>query len=343
MIFVYILLGLVVFITMYLVVIIFLPILSVKQQPLNRVIGSVASIPDCREYVEYPVNGDTIRSWLYIPPDRKGPVPCIILCNGFGGTKDIVLEKYALGFVAEGFGALALEYRHFGESDGDPRQIFSFRKQEEDIRASIAYVRSEERFNPDQIIIWGTSAGGVYGINMAAEDHGIAGVIAQCTGLDHKKDSNLVMKREGISYLLRLIVHAQRDKGRGRFNLSEHTVPLVGKPGTLAMLIAPGAHEGYSGMVPETSLFENKICARALLDTYHNDPVKNAPEVKSPALICVCEKDEIVAPDSHVRVAEILGEKVTVRKYPIGHFEIYRGHHFDKAFRDQIDFLKEIL
>ncbi|MDA3811862.1 MAG: hypothetical protein PF518_16200 [Spirochaetaceae bacterium] len=63
-----------------------------------------------------------IRSWLYLPENTRGPVPCIILCKGFGGTKDIILEQYALRFVKEGIAALSLEYRHYGESDGHPRQ-----------------------------------------------------------------------------------------------------------------------------------------------------------------------------------------------------------------------------
>jgi len=47
-----------------------------------------------------------------------------------------------LAFVNEGLAALALEYRHYGESDGQPRQFYSSIKQLEDIQASVKYVRS---------------------------------------------------------------------------------------------------------------------------------------------------------------------------------------------------------
>ena len=288
-------------------------------------------------------NGETIRSWLYLPDDLVNPVPGIILCNGFGGTKDAILEPYAMGFVKEGYAALSLEYRHFGESDGMPRQHYSFRKQLEDIHASIKYLRSHESIDPDKIVIWGTSAGGPHGITIAAEDNTVAGVIAQCAGLDHKKDDKIVMKREGFSFMLKLIVHAQRDKGRARFGLSEHRVPIVGEPGTLALLNAPGAHEGYSSLIPEGSLFQNSICTRVMLIPPGIDTIKSSLEVQCPVLLCVCEKDELVAPDSHVRVASNLGEKATVKKYPIGHFDIYKGNHFEQALQDQVAFLKEIL
>jgi cephalosporin-C deacetylase-like acetyl esterase len=292
--------------------------------------------------VEYTVNGDSIRSWLYIPPDAPSRVPCIILCNGFGGTKDMILEQYALGFVKEGFAAVALEYRHFGESDGFPRQHYSFKDQLEDIHATIEFLRSRNEIDQEKIFIWGTSAGGPHGIHIAADDHSIAGVIAQCAGLDHRKDSKIVTDREGYGYMLRLFVHAQRDRGRGRLGLSEYTIPIVGTPKTIAMLNAPGAHEGYSSLVPEGSLFQNRVCARVMLIPPGVDPIRSSKEVQCPVLICVCEQDNLVAPDSHVRVAEILGDKVTIKKYPIGHFDIYKGEHFERAFRAQVDFIKEI-
>lgn len=47
--------------------------------------------------------------------------------------------------------------------------------------------------------------------------------------------------------MLKLIVHAQRDKGRSRFGLSPHTILAVGRPGSAAMLTAPGSHEVVAG------------------------------------------------------------------------------------------------
>ena len=105
MIFIFILGGLIGAILIYLSIIIFCPVLKVKPQPLNRIKDSNTGIPDCRSNAEYTVDGETIRSWFYLPPDTSAPVPCILLCNGFGGTKDIILEQYALKFIEAGFNA----------------------------------------------------------------------------------------------------------------------------------------------------------------------------------------------------------------------------------------------
>jgi dienelactone hydrolase len=343
MIVLYIFLGIIGFVILHTIMVVFFPVLRPLEQPLERIPDPEQVIPECRQEVEYNVDDEVIRSWLYLPGQTHQPVPCIILCNGFGGTKDMILEKYALGFVNEGIAALALEYRHFGESDGLPRQHFSFMKQLEDVRASIEYLRSNPAIDPDKIMIWGTSGGGPHGINIACDDHSIAGVIAQCAGLDHQKDSRIVTKREGYGYLLRMFVHGQRDKGRGRFGLSEHTIPIVGKPGTMAIVNGPGAFEGYSGIVHESSMFQNKLCVRAMLTPPGIDILKNSLKVKCPVLFCVCEQDTLAAPDSHVRIADNLGDKATVKTYPIGHFDIYKGAHFEQAFQDQMEFIKGIL
>ena len=73
------------------------------------------------------------------------------------------------------------------------------------------------------------------------------------------------------------------------------------------------------------------------------DPIKSSQKVQCPVLLCVCEKDELVAPDSYVQVASNLQDKAIVKKYPIGHFDIYKGEHYNIALQDQVAFLRKIL
>jgi cephalosporin-C deacetylase-like acetyl esterase len=289
------------------------------------------------------VDGTTIRAWLYLPEDLSQSVPCVILNHGFGGTKDFLLERYASRFVEAGFAALAYDYRYFGESEGQPRQLFSINYQLDDLRAAVEFARSQPEVNPDQIVLWGTSAAGGYGLSVAAADDRVTAVIAQCAGLDPEKDGKIYLERAGIGHFLQLFMHAQRDKGRSRFDLSPHLIPMVGKPGTLAMHNAPGAFEGYAKMTEESATFENEVCARALLLAHDYDPIEAAELVQCPVLLLVCEHDNLVSPDSHVRVAEVLGDKAQVKTYSIGHFDIYEGAHFETAVTTMIDFMKKSL
>jgi len=159
--------------------------------------------------------------------------------------------------------------------------------------------------------------------------------------LDSKEDAKLYLKREGIKFFLRLFMHAQRDKGRSRFGLSAHKIPIVGKPGTLAMITAPGAFEGYSNLA--SSSFVNEVCARAILTTGGYNPIKYAPHVQCPVLIQACKQDNLVSLNSTLNVAEILGKYAEVKQYPIGHFDIYSGEYFEKSVADQVNFFKKHL
>jgi pimeloyl-ACP methyl ester carboxylesterase len=262
--------------------------------------------------------------------------------QGFGGTKDCLLEKYALRFIKEGVAVLTYDYRHFGDSEGQPRQLYEVTYQLEDLRAAIAYARDREEIDPEKIVLWGTSASGGYGLVVAAEDKRIAAVIAQCAGIDHEADDKLFLEREGYRFFIRLLVHAQRDKGRSRLGLSPHKLPIVGRPGTVALLTAPGAFDGYASLFSESETFENEVCARLFFMTHGPDPNEAALEVSCPVLFLVCEQDNLVAPDSHVKAAGALGDKAVVKSYPIGHFDIYRGVYFQEAVNEMIALIKDV-
>ncbi|MBU7047580.1 MAG: alpha/beta hydrolase [Theionarchaea archaeon] len=325
-------------IILYLVVIIFLPVLSQPEQPIHKGKSETDIVPKSRNDVTFTVEDTLLRAWLYLP-QKSSSVPCIIMSNGFGGTKGMILEKYALQFVEAGMAVLGYDYRYFGASEGEPRQFFSIADQLEDLKGAINYVRNREEINPEKIALWGTSAAGGYGLIIAAQDPRITCVVGQCPALDRHEDAHLAVKREGITFFLKLFVHAQRDKGRSRFGLSPHRISIVGKPGTLAMLTAPGAFEGYARLVSPT--FVNEVCARVLLTSHGQDPIDYAKDVDCPVLLQICEKDNLVSEASYKKTAEILGDHAEVKVYPIGHFDIYEGEYFEKAVNDQITFFKK--
>jgi fermentation-respiration switch protein FrsA (DUF1100 family) len=85
--------------------------------------------------------------------------PGIVVCHGFGGTKNFFLPEFAKAFVARGFVALTLDYRGFGESDG-PRWRLIPQEQCRDIGNAISFLQTQPGVDPDRIGLYGTSAGG---------------------------------------------------------------------------------------------------------------------------------------------------------------------------------------
>lgn len=323
---------------------IFGPGFSVPKQPMPKVkqpSKKEIKQPKSRKNVSFKVGETVLSAWLYLPENLSAPVACVIMSHGFGGTKDMLLESYALRFQEAGMAVLTYDYRHFGTSEGEPRQLFYISYQLEDLSAAIEYARGLKEIDPEKIALWGTSAAGGYGIVTAAQDKKIACVVGQCPALDSHADGKLALKREGIGFFLRLFVHSQRDMGRSRFGLSAHKIPIVGKPGSLAMITAPGAFDGYSKLVPPG--FINEVCARILLRTHGHNPIDYAKDVQCPVLLQICEKDNLVSKSSYLGTAKILGKYAEVKIYPIGHFDIYVGENFEKAVSDQIDFFKKHL
>jgi pimeloyl-ACP methyl ester carboxylesterase len=259
--------------------------------------------------------------------------------NGLGGTKDMLLENYALRYQEAGFAVLTFDYRHFGESGGEPRQLMLIRYQLEDYSAAVEYARSLQEIDPARVAVWGTSASGGYGIVIAAKDKKIACVVAQCPGLDHRASEERFKKELGIRHMLRLVVHGQRDIMRSRLGLSPHKIPIVGKPGTMAFLPLADAYDGYSKHVSKD--FVNEICPRVVLRSHGYRPDKEIQNVRCPVLIQICEHDSL-AP-IRAETEKELRKHAEVKRYPIGHFDIYVGEDFERAVSDQLDFFKKHL
>ncbi len=105
------------------------------------------------------------------------------------------------------------------------------------------------------------------------------------------------------------------------------------------LLIALGA--SVAAIAPEG--FVNEVCARVMLRVSSCRPIDHAKDVRCPVLIQVCEHDELVSPSSAEETAAILGDRAELVRYPVGHFDIYRGAPFEAAVRDQIAFFQKHL
>jgi dienelactone hydrolase len=209
----------------------------------------------------------------------------------------------------------------------------------EDWSAAIDYARGLKEIDPTRIALWGTSFSGGHVIVTAAKDHRIACVSAQCPGLDGRASIVMAFKREGFNF--RMIMHAQRDLVRSWFGLSPHKVPIVGKPGTIALMTTAGAYDTFEKLAPDN--FVNEACARIIIRGDKYRPVKQARNVQCPVLLQICEYDDLTPISAAEETAELLGEYAEVKHYAIGHFDIYLGENFEKSVSDQLEFFKSNL
>ena len=69
-------------------------------------------------------------------------------------------RSYCERFAAAGYHCLAFDYRYFGASTGQPRQLLDIPSQLADWHTAIAYVRSLPNVDPDRVGLFGTSFSG---------------------------------------------------------------------------------------------------------------------------------------------------------------------------------------
>ena len=328
---------------LYLFIVAIIPGISVPAQPLKKVKrqsrenGQKLSGP--KREVSFRVKGLSLSAWLYLPENLSAPVACIIMGHGLGGTKAMGLEAYAARFQEAGFAVLVFDYRYFGNSEGEPRQLIWIPDQLEDWSAAITYTRDLKEIDPTRIALWGTSFSGGHVIVRAAKDHQIACISAQCPGLDGHASAQMAFKREGIN--LAMIMHAQRDLARSWLGLTPHKVPIVGKSGSIALLTTAGAFDTFQQLAPDD--FINEACARIIIRGDKYRPVKHARKVRCPVLLQICDDDDLTPISAAEETTKILGAYAEVKHYPIGHFDIYFGEHFEQAVKDQIEFYKKHL
>ncbi len=91
----------------------------------------------------------------------------MILGHGLGAVKEMGLDRYASVFTELGIVCVAFDYRHFGESGGQPRQLLDIQLQLQDWEAAIDYTSKLEDVDSERIGIFGSSFGGGHVISTA--------------------------------------------------------------------------------------------------------------------------------------------------------------------------------
>ncbi|MGV9860700.1 alpha/beta hydrolase [Gordonia sp. NPDC003425] len=296
-----------------------------------------------RTDVEFTSSGTTIRAWLYRPSAESGSTtdanpPVIVMAHGLGGVRTMRLDTFAERFADAGYACLVFDYRHFGDSDGEPRQLLSVRRQLADYEAAIRYVRSLDGVDTARIVVWGTSFSGGHALTLAARHPELAAAIAQCPFTS------------GIASTLALDpISAAKVTARGVADLASSvagrgpvTVALVGTGHQAALMTAPDAEPGYLALVAPGSTFRNEVAARIGLSVLLSAPARKVGKITVPTFIAACDPDTVAPVRPTIRAAG-RNPRVTCRRYPYGHFDIYVGDAFDEVVADEIAFLRDVV
>lgn len=292
--------------------------------------------------------GERCAAWLYRPDEApagagvlddaasRRELPCVVMAHGFSAVREAGLEAFAERFASAGLAVLVFDYRHFGASEGEPRQLLSIPRQLADWAAAIAYARTLDGIDPERIVAWGTSFSGGHVLATAARDHRLIAAMVQAPYTDGVRQA-LAMP---VGHALRLTAAALRDELGTLVGRAPYYVPAVGPPGSLAVMTSPDAEAGLAAVVPEGSSWRNQVAARISLRSAGYRPGLRAGEIRCPLLVAVCDEDLVTPPGAALAVAGRASHSELVR-YPRGHFDVYVGDGFERAVADQLAFLAQ--
>jgi uncharacterized protein len=178
---------------------------------------------------------------LYLPegaaPDAK--LPGIVLGHGFGLGKTSLVQQ-GEHFAAAGFAALAIDYRYFGESEGEPREKNFPLDKVEDYRNAISYLQSRPEVDEDRIGIWGTSFSGGTVLHVAGVDRRVKAVVAQVPVSDGRRWLQILRNPSQWEELLDELEADRRSRFAGQ---PTGTIPSIGMSGERAVLPWKGARD----------------------------------------------------------------------------------------------------
>ena len=271
--------------------------------------------------------------WLYLPDGVVKP-PVVVMAHGFAGQKDFGLQPYAEHFAINKMAVFLFDYRNFGGSQGEPRNLVNPWRHLADWKEALCHVRTLGNVDGSRIALWGTSFSGGHVMVTAARQAGIKAVVAQVPFVD----GIATTLQFSIPYQIEGLHHGLKDLFCMITGKAPHMVPAVAEPGTFACMNTPDAMQGYYTLVPPDSPMKNEVPARITLMISAYRPIMYARRIQSPVLIMYAKNDSLIP----AKAVERMGSRIPnaeVIGLPAGHFDVYTGELFKQVVKKQAEFL----
>ncbi len=259
------------------------------------------------------------------------------MAHGLAAEKAFGLHTFAEHFVNEGFAVYVFDYRNFGDSDGEPRNLVNPWRHLTDWRNALQHVRNLDISDNERIILWGTSFSGGHVLRIAAKDTHLAAIITQVPFVDGLS----ALADTSPMDIAKAFLFGIYDSLRSIIGMSPYYSPVVGKPGDFALLNTPGSWEGYFSLIPDNSNWQNGVPARVLMTIGFYRPIQTVNRIKVPVLVVTGSHDDITPEKIALKaVAKIPNaEHISLDS---DHFQVYGGGTaFKNNITSQISFLRK--
>ena len=164
--------------------------------------------------VVYYSEGSPAYAKIFYPKgfDAAKKTPAVVLGQGWAGSH-VSIEKYAAVFAEHGLVAMTIDYRGWGNSEGQVRLLspvdlgggmekdenrhtiienatvwvkrtkLDARDQQDDYRNAISFIQGEPGVDPDRIGVWGSSYAGGNSLAVTGQDARVKAIAIQIPGI----------------------------------------------------------------------------------------------------------------------------------------------------------------
>ena len=296
--------------------------------------------------VKFKSGGVNCAGDLYVPDNyRPGSrSPGLVIGHGFSLVKQGLADEGGY-FSRAGFVTLAIDYRTFGESEGEPRgQLFPL-NQVEDFRNAISYLQTRPEVDPKRIGIWGKSMGGAVVIYTAAVDRRVKAVVAHVPVVNGRRWAQSLRTSD---QWLELLDKLDEDRKRRYETGLSMRIPAIGR----------GAHGEFCAMPADQDLLNYFATARENFKTWRPDVALESVEkviefnpenyihLISPRALCIISTVgyDMIHPLEHILDAyRKAHEPKKLVQMPYNQLELYTEPMQSEAMAAVIDWFNKYL
>jgi uncharacterized protein len=134
-------------------------------------------------------------------PAGAAPFPAVVIGGPMTSVKEQVTGVYASALAQRGIAALALDHRHYGESEGEPRQYEHHQRKIEDLQAGLKWLASQPFISNSRLGVAGVCLGVGYSI-WAAIDNSLVKAAGGVVG--YYRDPDAMLQNDPKEFLSKL-------------------------------------------------------------------------------------------------------------------------------------------
>ncbi len=267
--------------------------------------------------VHFYSDGFRISAMWRTPEAADRPLRAIVQGPGWLGLKDAKLYvRYHEAFTAAGFGVLVIDYRGFGDSDGD-RTILSPDDQVRDLVNAVTFLTTRDDVDADAIGTFGTGGtGGGNAVVLAAIDPRVKAVVSQVPVADGRDWLHRMRSEHEWLAFLDSLDEDRRQRvltGRGR-DVDAREEIMVPTPERRTTTVKADVD----------SRIPTKVSLRSAEEILAYRPIDAAAALTTPLLVVGVEGDATTPTDHAVRLYEAaLGPKSLIMQRHTTHYAAY--------------------